>query len=86
MKLKNYQLNKINMIDIHQQQRAQKKFQGKRCCLMIIGGFFLFQSLSLGSHWLAGAVGGAVVGAGEAVISELLTDDVSTERILNGYS
>jgi hypothetical protein len=86
VKLKNNQLNKINMIDINQQQRAEKMFHGKQCCLMIIGGLFLFQSLSLGSQWLAGAVGGAVVGAGGAVISELLTDDVSTERILNGYS
>lgn len=86
MKLKNDQLNKINMIDNNQQQRAEKLFQGKRCRLMVIGSLFLFQSLSLGSQWLAGAVGGAVVDAGGAVISELLTDDVSTERILNGYS
>ena len=62
--------------------------QGNRSRLMMLGGILICQSLILGNpvvSAISGAAGGALVGAGGQVITEVLTDNVVVDRVFNRY-
>ena len=67
----------------------QNMIQGNRSRLMMLGGILICQSLILGNpvvSAISGAAGGALVGAGGQVITEVLTDNVVVERVFNRYN
>jgi len=72
-------------MNFNQKSPSNKMIHGSECRIMMIGSLFLCQSLTLGNPTLWGMAGGAALGAAGQVISEILTDNVKVERVLNKY-